>query len=286
MTVANILVPIFGTRDDAVSLATAFAAATPFRAHVQVLFARPDPQQAVAVAGLPLSGETVRALVEAQDRVVAEAIKRARISLAAEAEKARVRIVSEPTHSTDVTVSYQEVTGRLANCLERALRFSDVTVFPHSAYSEPDLHDALVEVLARGERPILLSPGAVPAAVGSKIAIGWDGSMTAAHALTAALPFLRSARAVTLVVVSRKAQDESASEAKRFLALHGVEATVLSVEPGTRPVAEVLLETAASCGCDLLVIGGYGHSHLRESIFGGVTKYVLSHATVPVFLAH
>ena len=286
MTIANVLVPIFGTKDDAVCLATAFSAAKPFHAHVQVLFVRPDPQQAVTVAGLPLSGDTVRALVEAQDRVVSKAIKQARMTLAAEAEKAHIRIVSEPTHNTDVTVSYQEVTGRLGSSLERALRFSDVTVFPHTAYSEPDLHDALVDILARGERPILLSPEAAPATVGSNIAIGWDGSMTAAHALTAALPFLRTARTVTIVAVSRKAHDESAAEAKRFLALHGVNATVLSVEPDTRPIAEVLLETAASCDCDLLVIGGYGHSHLRESIFGGVTKYVLSHATVPVFLAH
>jgi len=47
-----------------------------------------------------------------------------------------------------------------------------------------------------------------------------------------------------------------------------------------------LLETASARGCDLLVIGGYGHSHLRETIFGGVTQYVISHATIPVFLAH
>ncbi len=286
MTIATILAPIFGTKDDTASLATAFSAAKPFQAHVQVLFARPDPQQAVAVVGMPLSGETVRALVEAQDRVISKAIKQARLTLATEAEKAQIRIIAEPTHSSGITASYHEVTGRLAHCLEKALRFSDIVVFPHSAQTEPDLHDGLVDVLTRGERPVLLSPAASPVAVGSNIAVGWDGSMTAAHALTAALPFLRNAREVSLVAVSRKANDESEEEAKRFLALHGIDAAVRSVEPNTRSIAEVLLETAVSCGCDLLVIGGYGHSHLRESIFGGVTKYVLSHATVPVFLAH
>jgi nucleotide-binding universal stress UspA family protein len=286
MTIANILVPIFGSKDDALCLATAFTAARPFNAHVQVLFTRPDPRQAVAVAGMPLSGETVRALVEAQDRFTSQAIKQARISLATEAEKAQVRIVSEPTRSSGVTASYQEVTGHLGRCVESALRFSDIVVLPHNAQTDPDLHGTLVDILTRGERPVLLSPAAVPVAVGSNIAIGWDGSMTAAHALTAALPFMRNARLVTLVAVSRKAHDKTAPEASRFLALHGIDASVRSVEPDTRAIAEILLETAVSCSCDLLVIGGYGHSHLRESIFGGVTKYVLSHATVPVFLAH
>lgn len=110
--------------------------------------------------------------------------------------------------------------------------------------------------------------------------------MTAAHAVTAALPYLRRAQRLTLIRVKRKPDADSGEEAKRYLALHGVEVCIHSIQVGMQGIAETLLETASVRGCDLLVIGGYGHSHLRETIFGGVTQHVISHATLPVFLAH
>jgi len=286
MSIAKILVPIFGSKNDAAGLATAFAAAKPFAAHVQVLFTRPDPQEAIAVMGMPLSGNLVQALIDSQERVTATAVRHARAALATEAEKAGVRIVAEPHRGDAVTASYREETGRLGHVLEGALRFCDLVVFPPGTETNPDLHDVLVGILTRAQRPVLLAPATAPAQVGSKITLGWDGSMTAAHALTAALSYLRNAEALTLVAVGRKPHEESAQEARQYLALHGMKACIRSVEPGTRGIAETLLETAATRNSDLLVIGGYGHSHLRETIFGGVTQHVISHATVPVFLAH
>ena len=286
MSIAKILAPVFGAKGDAVCLATAFAAARPFNAHVQVLFVRPDPREAVAVMGMPISGNVVQAVIESQEKVAAMATRHARIALAGEAENAHAKIIAEPACSDGVTASYREATGRLGQVLEGALRYCDLAVFPTRGDTDPELHDVLVGVLTRAQRPVLLAPAEAPARIGTNIAVGWDGSMTAAHALTAALPYLRKAQAVTLISVRRKPDAESSEEAKQYLALHGIAASVCTVEPGTYGIAETLLEAATSRGCDLLVIGGYGHSHLRETLFGGVTQYVMSHASLPVFLAH
>ncbi len=286
MSIAKILVPIFGSKDDATCLAVAFAVAKPFKAHVQVLFTRPDPREAVAVMGMALSGDLVQALLDSQERVAAAAVRHGRTALATEAEKAEVRLVARPERAAATTASYREETGRLAQVLEGALRFCDLIVFPPGTQRDPELHDVLVGILTRAQRPVLLAPAAAPAQVGSKVALAWDGSLTAAHAMTAALPFFEKAQALTLVSVGHRQNEDGAREAKHYLSLHGLEACVRSVETGTRGTPEVLLETAATRGCDLLVMGGYGHSHLRESIFGGVTQYVISHARIPVFLAH
>lgn len=288
MSIAKILVPVFGSAEDSVCLATAFAAAKPFNAHVQALFARPDPREAVVAGGMPVSGSVVQALLEAQDRFAVAAIRNARQSLAAEAEKAQVRIVAEPIAAERVTASYRETTGRLERVMREMLRFCDLVVLPPSIDGDPDVHDVLVGILTKAERPVLLAPKAAPAEIGTVIGAGWDGSTSASHALTAALPYLQNAHSLMLVAITPKGKEDdgSANQAKEYLALHGVETQIRSVEPNGRGVAGTLLDTAAAAGCDLLVIGGYGHSHLRESVFGGVTQYIIGHATMPVLLAH
>ncbi|HSC17952.1 MAG TPA: universal stress protein [Rhizomicrobium sp.] len=286
MSIAKILAPVFGTKGDAVCLATAFAVARPFNAHVQVLFAHPDPREAIAVMGMPISGNVVQAVVESQEKVAAVATRHARIALAGEAENAHAKIVAEPACADCVTASYREATGRLAQVLEGALRYCDLAVFPPRNETDPEMHDVLVGVLSRAQRPVLLAPAEAPARIGTNIAVGWDGSMTAAHALTAALPYLRNAQTVTLISVRRRPETDGGEEAKNYLALHRIAASICAVEPSTHSIAETLLETVSERGCDLLAIGGYGHSHLRETLFGGVTQYVMSHAALPVFLAH
>src|SRR6478672_8894166 len=167
MSIAKILVPIFGSKGDITCLAVAFAVAKPFNAHVQVLFTRPDPREAVAVMGMPLSGNLVQALIDSQERVAAAAMRRGRTALATEAEKAEVRIVAAPERAAATTASYREETGRLGSILENALRFSDLIVLPPETQREPELHDVLVDILTRAQRPVLLAPATAPAHIGS-----------------------------------------------------------------------------------------------------------------------
>jgi nucleotide-binding universal stress UspA family protein len=98
---------------------------------------------------------------------------------------------------------------------------------------------------------------------------------------------LKCAESVEILSVSRN-QDEpiDSSELKTYLQLQGVTASERKVDAGTRVVGDVLLEEAIKSGAGLLVAGGYGHSRLREMFFSGVTRHVVSHAGMPLFLVH
>ena len=117
----------------------------------------------------------------------------------------------------------------------------------------------------------------------------WDGGRTAARAVGDAMPFLERAKAVDIVIVAeeRKSGDEiDGANMSEHLARHGVRASVKRVAKGDLAVEDVLLSYAADSGADFMVMGGYGHSRLREFILGGVTRGILASMTVPVMMSH
>ena len=165
--------------------------------------------------------------------------------------------------------------------------------------SQPDEHAELVtQVLPQAGRPVLLLPfaSAAPPLV-RRILVAWDGSREAARALTSSLPLLQHAQAVDLVVcetdaASRVARDVELSDPLAWLARHGVRASLRrhTVTGGGRfnrdIVGEALLSAASDGSYDLLVMGAYAHSRLRETLLGGVTRTVLARMTLPVLLEH
>jgi nucleotide-binding universal stress UspA family protein len=124
-----------------------------------------------------------------------------------------------------------------------------------------------------------------------RILVAWDGGREAARAIGDALPFLCRADDVSLVVVDPAALgdrigEEPGADMARHLARHGVKVTVRAVATGGLAVGDVLLGETADWAADLLVMGGFGHSRLRELVLGGVTRHLIEHMTVPVLLAH
>jgi nucleotide-binding universal stress UspA family protein len=122
--------------------------------------------------------------------------------------------------------------------------------------------------------------------VGRRVVLAWNDSREAARAATEAMPLLVSAQSVT--VFEMDPADGSGGQGRAFarsLARHGIRAEARhTVTAGVAP-GEILLSTVAEIGADLLVMGAYGHSRLREVALGGVTRSVLAHMTVPVLMA-
>ncbi len=116
----------------------------------------------------------------------------------------------------------------------------------------------------------------------------WDGSRTAARAIGDAMPFLERAKAVDIVIVAeeRKSEEMTGTNMAAHLTRHGVAASVKRVTKGDIAIEDVLLSYAADSGADFMVMGGYGHSRLREFILGGVTRGILASMTVPVLMSH
>jgi nucleotide-binding universal stress UspA family protein len=275
MTIAEILVPLCGAPADAGALDTALAVAAPFGAHVTALFAVEDAREAVSAADL-------RESVPARRARIADARERARLALAAAAGRADavVRIAAEKYGT--LSACYREVPGPRVDALAGAARFCDLVVFPHGA-AESEMRDAFGHVLIQSDKPVLLAGRDAPTAALDAVAIGWDGSLSAARALAAALPLLERAKTVQFLTVG-DCTGIAVAEAVGYLALHGVTASLRALGAAPVPVGQTLL--AGAKDADLLVLGAYGHSRTLERIFGGVTVHVLAHAAKAILLAH
>lgn len=140
-------------------------------------------------------------------------------------------------------------------------------------------------------RPVLIVPHAGNfSGMGKKVLIAWNDSNEAATAVSHALPILRQAEVVEIAVfTSASGQTGNAPQAGADLALylarHLVKADVMQ-ETTTEDVGNALLNTATGLGSDLIVMGCYGHSRLRETLLGGVTRTILRSMTVPVLMSH
>lgn len=141
-------------------------------------------------------------------------------------------------------------------------------------------------------RPLLVVPYVGRfASVGERVLVGWNGSREAARAVSDAMPLLTAAKRVVLLAVNPKSGpagigEEPGADIARNLSRHGcrVEAARIStdqVDPG-----DTLLNTVSDESCDLVVMGAYGRSRLREQVLGGMTRFMLQHMTVPVLMSH
>ncbi|WP_423822646.1 universal stress protein [Salinisphaera sp. SPP-AMP-43] len=182
-----------------------------------------------------------------------------------------------------------------ADLLTAAARNADLVIMGQHDAEDDDDHVSFETpaVVALGAtRPVLVLPREYGFdTIGRRIVIGWNASREAARAVTAALPFLRDAETVELLVVEDDSAADHAHGAEPgadialYLARHDIDVQVMRRSRGRRDVADVLLEQVAESGADLLCLGAYGHSRLRELAFGGVTYSMLRQATVPMLLA-
>jgi nucleotide-binding universal stress UspA family protein len=138
-------------------------------------------------------------------------------------------------------------------------------------------------------RPVLVVPYIQKGGVKlERVMVCWDGSRSAARAAGDALPFLERAGAVEVVIVSAhgKSDETPGADIAQHLARHGVAIEVKQIVAPDAKTADVLLSHAADTSADLLVLGGYGHSRLREFVLGGVTRTILETMTVPALMSH
>jgi len=288
MPIAKILAPVTGgTRDTAV-LANAIEAARPFNAHVMAFFVRPDLAEALAFFTDGVSGVVVEEVVNATKDAGDEAARRVEATLDAACAASGVSRVKQAARANTVTVSLREVQGNFGDSLTAAARLSDLVVFgPIRENDQAGLAEAFVQVLVETDRPVLRATDMTPKGFARRIAIGWDGKTAAAQAVSAAMPYFTKADSVEILSVQRPPLKAEATEGLReYLALHGVASTERLIDPGTKRIGEALLAAAAEGNADLLVVGGYGRGRLRESLIGGVTRHVIAHAGLSVFMVH
>jgi nucleotide-binding universal stress UspA family protein len=184
------------------------------------------------------------------------------------------------------TASFASVTGREEDIVAQQARLADLTVVPHPDSGEDvSSSDALHAVLFDSGRPVMIAPQRPVETIGKRVCIAWNGTAESAESVLSALPWMQQAEAVRILSGDGyQRRGPAAPEVVTYLALHGVHADIVNFPTVRNSVGAGLLEAARQFGCDLLSMGAYSHSRLRQLILGGVTRHVLENATIPVMM--
>jgi nucleotide-binding universal stress UspA family protein len=293
--IKHILVPANGRASDVDLLATAFDIARPFAAHVDVLHVRRDPRWDVPIYGEGFPPEMLDNIIREGERNAEETAAVAGRMFEQAVTTASVPVTAMAGGEDRVTAEWREITGLAARVYAAETRFADLTVLSRPTHTPADL-EVLEGALFESGRPVILA-GEDKVHLDS-VVIAWDGSPAAVRAVASAQDFITRAAKVTILVVEDEAVGAVAAAVSgrlhpnpehlvQHLAWHGVAADVRSVRREGRTVGEALAATAMELNAGLLVMGGYGHSRLREIVLGGATRHMLTNTVnCPVLLAH
>jgi nucleotide-binding universal stress UspA family protein len=212
-----------------------------------------------------------------------EAAAKAAIDRFAEATR-RAALSAEPLTLSASLAGAGDQFGRIAR------RF-DLAVVGQAEPETSTVEDIIAEAtLFESGRPMIMVPYIQKDPIKlDNVMVCWDGSRQAARAIGDAVPLLRKTKRVEVVIITneRGKQDEiEGADIGQHLARHGLKVDVHRIAGGDIDVADALLSHAADSGIDFMVMGGYGHSRLREFVLGGVTRSILRSMTVPALMSH
>ena len=288
--IRKILVPVRGDGKGDNVLAHAAALAHRYGAHIEVVHCRPRPEDLMPYGiAIPefLKGQLLKQSYEVADQE--EASLRGELEVLA----GKLKLDQSGTRIGEAaTVSFVEERGRQVDVIKRRGRLADLI-----AVAKPDRDrnlgfNTLKAALFNSGRPVLMCPpgaadtSGAPEALGARVALAWNGSAEAARALSQCMGILRHADMVWILSNGEDAgPGTSADDLAGYLALHGISAAFERFA-AERRIGRELLSGCAALGADMLLMGAYGDSHERETVFGGNTQTVVDTATMPVLFNH
>ena len=262
-----------GSRDGPV-LRLALALAARFGAEAEAVFAKIPPFIPASVDGV-----LTPQIVEAQQSIYVQRAENAKKALEAASQGSAVKPI------------WTSLDGPAIDVMIGRARFADLAVIGQPPPEETDAvtdYDLPAELVMGLGRPVLIVPHAGEFTdVGKRVLVARAGTRESRRAAWDALPLINPGSAVTVLMVNPKtANSSSESDMKAWYARHGLDAKIRVVRSQDMEVGDVLLSTAAEISADLIVMGAYGRSRLRELILGGATHSMLKHMTVPVLMSH
>lgn len=284
-----ILVPINGAKREASILNTALAVAKKLEGHICAQFSRPTPEFLIRSFQEGYSSgayETLLAVIRQQwtdkSRDSQERFEKWRTAH-------NLHVLYEPDAAMPVSAEWRELVGDESQILEDTGQLADVIVMAkptdrQSGGSQERFETALLET---GRPLVLAPPHAQPTLTLDRILIAWNRRPQAARAVSSALPVLRQAEEVAVFTKSEgRLSSESASVLVDYLRWHGVRSSIVADRSSGGSAEQAIVDAAKRFKANLLVMGAYSHSRLRETILGGVTRHMSTEATIPVWLMH
>jgi nucleotide-binding universal stress UspA family protein len=284
-----ILVPATGEATDAAAFATALAVARRFDSHLCFLHVRPDVRQEISSLATPEAGVFV-GIGDTMDRLERDADRREGAAEQTWRElcaREGIAMRSAPP-AVGLSAEWQSETGAEYAWIAAYGRVSDLIVVGRARTGSGIAVEVLEAALMDTGRPVLIAPPEVAASVGRVVTIAWKDTPEAAGAVAAARGFIREAERVVIMTVEEEpdGEDHSGKRLQNALRWYNPRVLLRRLTREPRAPVETLLEAAVQVESDLLVMGGYGHTRLREAVFGGFTRYVLEHAALPVLMLH
>jgi nucleotide-binding universal stress UspA family protein len=286
MVIRKLLLPLTGTAAGESALATALIVARQWNSHIAALHVRADSRDVAPLAGEGLSGAMIQDMMQATEKESGERSSAVR-GLFDRFVAQHDIVLAQPTDRADFpTASFMTLVGREEDVVAQQSRLADLTIVPHpEAGDDTSSSDALHAVLFDSGHPVLIAPHKLPETVATRVCVAWNGTAESAAAVQASLPWLQQAQAVRILSSDDyQRSGPLAPDLATYLALHGVHAELATFRPLDREVGAGMLAAAREFGADLLTMGAYSHSRLRQLILGGVTRHVLEHADLPVIM--
>jgi nucleotide-binding universal stress UspA family protein len=274
----DLLVVLDTSRSCAGRLEMATTLASRFGAHLTGLYTSPPPQVPAMI-----ESQLTPELVELQMRTLSEAT-------------ARVNdLFKRRGEGPGFTSEWRAREGEAGEVATLHARYSDVAIVGQADPESDDLGstgDLPERVVLGSGRPVLVVPYAGTfTTIGQRVLVAWNASREATRAVNDAMPLLGGASKVTVLAINPRGGlhghgEVPGADLALHLARHGVRAEASALKSNDVDVGALLLSQAADLGADLIVMGAYGHSRLREVVLGGATREILRSMTVPVFLSH
>ena len=287
MGVRNILVPVRGDGRHVEVLDHALALASRFNAHIDLVHCRPRPDDLIPFGVVVPDG--VRAQLASSAAIAAsEDEKKLRTAFDRYcAENGLPVVARDAAPKGKASVSWREEQGRQPAVVGRLGRLADVIVLPKPDRKRNLGYGTLEAGLFETGHLVLMCPSSKAAVIGDHVAVGWSGKAEAARAVSMALSLLAKAGKVTLIGVDTgETCPLDLDDLALFLRSHDIACESSRPSSDAHHVGDTLLHEAKSAGADSLLIGAYGQSRLRELVMGGVTRHIVDHADMPVFMTH
>lgn len=290
-SVKDILVPLYDSDHLDSVLATAFIQAQRFHAHISAVFVSDDPNEAAAFAGEGLSGALIQDMVDAAEHEGQRQTLKTRLNFNMFLERhyiaqiSRNHIGEENPETRTASLEFSEPPANEA-IIWRA-RLSDVTIVPFLGKQEnPKASEVIHGVLFESGHALVIAPPTPPKSAGSRICIGWNGTPECARALEASMKWLRHAEEVTILTSDEyQRRGPTSADVQSYLKLHGINAPIHQFAAIDRNVGEGMLQACREVNADMLTMGAYSHSRLRQMILGGVTRHILEEGHLTVLMS-
>jgi nucleotide-binding universal stress UspA family protein len=285
MTIKTILAEVTGNAADEAVLESALQVAEKHGAHITVLHVKRDQLEPAWDAGMVDYGPIITILQ--QEAKKHEAAARRRF----EDLRKRHRLAekAEPPGGNRPTVAFRAESGISRGRLTDAGRVADLTIMLRPEIAPADTSTDFETFLFETGRPVLLLPAKSDGKLFQHIMVAWDGSLEAARAVALAMPFLEEAAKVSVYTGGDQPSARSgkpAADLVKHLAWHGIKTGIAATNPKAASVGADLLESCRKGKANLLVMGAYTHSRLRQIVLGGVTRHVLANAKLPLLMTH